>query len=506
MIKNKMARAQSVRAEFAARMMPEEKRGPRRKFVRVFQLSIDKRNGGEEAPSEDWLGRGQMLPIWVARAAVQKERASEPQPSAPLRDLVLELQESDEWTQRVIERLKSLRLGRASGDWSQGADGELLHRGRLFVPAEESAKSAILQVYHDDILAGHFGVQRTLERIQRKYFWNNINKDVKDHCESCDICQFRKSKKHRPYGELQSLPQPSRLYQELSMDLITGLPPICLREGEEVDAILVIVDRFTKMMHCFAVSQTITSQELAVLFHKEIECRRGAGAPEGVVSDRGSIFTSQFWSDLCYISQTKRRLSTAFHPQTDGQTERMNQTLEHYLRVFCDEEKPNWAHLLAEAEFVCNSAVNATTGVAPFEALMGFNPSFHDRVGGDALAGRVPTAVERIEKLQEIRQRLKENWARATEAQKRYYDKKHQSREFRKDQLVMLSTKNLKLKSRLGKLAPKFVGPFRILDRIGSLAYRLCLPAQYDRLYNVFPVSLLELYTYRSGQEPLPMP
>ena len=290
------------------------------------------------------------------------------------------------------------------------------------------------------------------------------------------------------------------------MDLITGLPPICLRNGDEVDSILVIVDRFTKIMHCFAINKTITSQELAMLFHNEIEYQRGVRAPEGVVSNRGSIFTSQFWSDLCYISQTKRRLSTAFHPQTDGQTERMNQTLEHYLRVFCNEEKPNWAHLLAQAEFVCNSSVNATTGITPFEALMGFTPSFHDRVEGDSLEGKVPTAVERVEKLQQIRQQLRENWARSVERQKHYYDKKHQSQEFKKGQLVMLSTKNLRLKAVSGKLAPKFVGPFRVLDRVGSLAYRLYLPDKYDRLHNVFPVSLLEPYIHRAGQEPLPMP
>jgi len=290
------------------------------------------------------------------------------------------------------------------------------------------------------------------------------------------------------------------------MDLITGLPPICLRNGDEVDSILVIVDRFTKIMHCFAVNKTITSQELAMLFHNEIECRRGVGAPEGVVSNRGSIFTSQFWSDLYYISQTKRRLSTAFHPQTDGQTERMNQTLEHYLRVFCDKEKPNWAHLLAQAEFVCNSSVNATTGITPFEALMGFTPSFHDRVEGDSLEGKVPTAVKRVEKLQQIQQRLRENWARSVERQKHYYNKKHQSQEFKKGQLVMLSTKNLRLKAVSGKLAPKFIGPFRVLDRVGSLTYRLYLPDKYDRLHNVFPVNLLEPYIHRAGQEPLPMP
>lgn len=250
---------------------------------------------------------------------------------------------------------------------------------------------------------------------------------------------------------------------------------------------------------------TITSQDLAALFYDEIECKRG-GAPDGVVSDRGPIFTSQFWSDLCYISQTKRRLSTAFHPQTDGQTERTNQTLEHYLRVFCDDEQVNWPNLLPSAHFACNSVENVTTKTSPFEGLMGFTPSFHERVGDDSLEGKVPTATERADKLKKIRERLTEHWKHVVESQKRYFDRKHQGQEFRRGQLVILSSKNLRLRSPCAKLAPKFVGPFRILDRVGSLAYRLCLPAKYDRLHDVFPVNLLEPWHHRDGDEPLPMP
>lgn len=497
-LKSKMAKAEAVHAKFVKRRLPMK-----RDFVKVNSLSSDWRNGGEEVP--DWLGRSQMLPLRVARATAVKERTSDPQPSAPMRDLVMDLQRNDEWTQAIVERLKSKRHGRVSEAWALGSNGELFHKGRLFVPAEETAKQEILRLYHDDPLAGHFGIERTLERIQRKYFWNDITKSVRDHCQSCQVCQLRKPRKHRPYGDLQSLPIPSRPYQELSIDFITGLPPTRTRNGVEVNSIFVIVDRFTKMAHFFAVEATITSQDLAALFHDEIECKRG-GAPDGVVSDRGPIFTSQFWSDLCYISQTKRRLATAFHPQTDGQTERTNQTLEHYLRVFCDDEQVNWPNLLPSAHFACNPVENATTKTTPFEGLMGFTPSFHERVGDDSLEGKVPTATERADKLKKIRERLTEHWKHAVESQKRYFDRKHQGQEFRRGQLVVLSSKNLRLQSPCAKLAPKFVGPFRILDRVGSLAYRLCLPAKYDRLHDVFPVNLLEPWHHRDGDKPLPMP
>lgn len=134
-----------------------------------------------------------------------------------MRDLVMDLQRNDDWTQAIVERLKSKRHGRVSEAWALGSNGELFHKERLFVPAEETAKQEIFRLYHDYPLAGHFGVERTLERIQRKYFWNDITKSVRDHCQSCQVCQLRKPRKHRPYGDLQSL-YPSKPYQELSMD------------------------------------------------------------------------------------------------------------------------------------------------------------------------------------------------------------------------------------------------------------------------------------------------
>lgn len=137
---------------------------------------------------------------------------------------------------------------------------------------------------------------------------------------------------------------------------------------------------------------------------------------------------------------------------------------------------------------------------------MGFTPSFHHRIGDDSTEGKVPSAIERIDKLMEIRKRLTEHWAHAVESQKRNYDRKHQGQEFKRGQLVVLSTKNLRLRAPCNKMAPKFVGPFRILDRVGSLAYRLCLPAKYDRLHDVFPVSLLEPWHQREQSEPMPMP
>ena len=356
-------------------------------------------------------------------------------------------------------------------------------------------------------MAGHFGAARTLELIQRKFHWDHIRKEVEDYCRECHVCQTSKPRRHARYGTLESLPIPERPWQEITMDFIVGLPSVVQEDGDEKDAILVVVDRYTKMNRFFVVSLEIKSQELAELLHREIELKYGV--PDGCISDRGSVFTSQFWSDLCYLNRVHRKLSTAFHPQTDGQTERSNQTLIQYLRCFAAENPMIWVQILSEAEFVCNNAFNATTNTSPFHALMGYHPTISRRIGDDSQKRKEQhiNAVERLEKLVDIRQKLEQHWHEAVARQKRFYDEHRVEKSFKKGELVLLSTQNLSMKIPK-KMKPKFVGPFRILETVGMLAYRLALPSKYSRLYDVFPVSLLEPWHSREGQEEelMPMP
>jgi transposase InsO family protein len=187
----------------------------------------------------------------------------------------------------------------------------------------------ILRAHHDNPLAGHFGVARTLELLTRNYYWPKIRYYVKRYVVSCDTCARSKAPRHRPHGELQNLPVPARKWSQLTMDFVTDLPP----SGHEAhDTILVVVDRYTKMAHYIPVRKGITAAQLAKVFLQNIV--RLHGIPDGIVTDRGSIFTSRFWSTLCARLQIQRKLGTAFHPQTDGQTERQNQTMEQYLRAY----------------------------------------------------------------------------------------------------------------------------------------------------------------------------
>lgn len=452
----------------------------------------------------DWgeLGRARRLPNARVQPACASEQAYLAEAGTDLKELVGQLQDEDPETQRRKAAVESSTPGFKG--WSIGPEGLLRFKERIYIPAGSNLRSTLLSIHHDDPLAGHFGRTRTLELMKRKYHWPNLDRDVAEYVQDCQICQGTTARRHKPYGELQPLPIPTRPFVELSMDFVTGLPPT-IHIDRQVDAILVIVDRFTKWSLFFPVSSTITAGELAELFHNHVELR--FGPPEGVVSDRGSLFTSKFWSNLCYLSLVRLRMSTAFHPQTDGQTERINQTLEHYLRCFTSEDQTNWPNLLKSAEFACNNAINITTGMSPFQALLGYSPDFRQRFEGETSHGEVPAASARIEKLRELRQRLKEHWRKATESMVEHYNKGHKPMVFKKGDLVGLSTKNLRLKGNR-KLTPRFVGPFRVLQPIGKQAYRLSLPQQYDRLHNVFHISLLEPWRKqnRNNGESMPMP
>ncbi|KAF4332523.1 gag polymerase env poly [Fusarium beomiforme] len=440
-----------------------------------------------------------------AKETVQHEETIAPGTSGSLLEAIQTLQQKDKETKARKAELSDKNTHQKGIEWSVGTDGLLRFKNRLFIPHDPALRNELLRIYHDDPLAGHFGIHRTLHLLQRKLHWVGIEKDVRDYIQTCAVCQGAITPRHKPYGRLESLPIPQRPMAELSMDFITGLPPV-IQQGKYVDSILVIVDRFTKYCFFFPVSKEIGASELATLFHEEIELRYGP--PEGIVSDRGSVFTSAFWSELCYASRVIRRLSTAFHPQTDGQTERMNQILEHYLRCFISADQVNWASLLRSAEFACNNADSATTGVSPFKALLGFNADFQFRHEAVTTGGEVPEVNLRITKLQNLREQMKIQWRSATEAQAKHYNSKHQEKTLSRGDLVGLSTKNIKFKGEKKKLVPRFIGPFCILERVGRQAYRLALPQKYERLHNVFHISLLEPWQKRPGDtgEVLPMP
>ena len=193
-------------------------------------------------------------------------------------------------------------------------------------------------------------------------------------------------------------------------------------------------------------------------------------------------------------------------PQTDGQTEILNRILKNYLRAYTNLEQMNWAKLLGSATFTYNNSRNSSTKITPFRALYGYDPELHFDIEDATTPGEAPAAHNRIIWLQELQDKLREELLQSQERQAKYYNQRHQPKLFKHGDLVKLTTRNLWLKDK--KLQPRWIGPFWVLEWIGTQAYRLSLPEKYAQLHDVFPIQFIKDYRPREddNQPPLPMP
>ena len=329
-----------------------------------------------------------------------------------------------------------------------------------------------------------------------------MRQQVKEHCETCAVCKRSKASRHKPYGELSPLPIPEFKWADISMDFVTGLPPSKAWNGAVYDSILVVVDRLTKMVHYIPVTKTVSAEDLAEIILREVI--RLHGLPSSIVTDRGSIFTSKYNDALCYALKIKRRMSIAFHPQTDGQIERQNSVMEQFLRAFVNFEQNDWVELLPMAEFAYNNSKHASTGFSPFEVMLGYSPRMFFEETWDKKA-KSKSAKEHAEHLAELLRVLKGNLLAAQTQQAMYKDEHTKPMSYKVGDYVNLNGKNIKTK-RNKKLEWKFFGPFKILECIGDQAYRLDLPKRW-RIHNVFHVSLLEGFNAnRGGSAQTPQP
>ena len=294
---------------------------------------------------------------------------------------------------------------------------------RVLVPKQESLRAQILETHHDCPSGGHFGYDKTLNLIQRHFTWRGIANDVREYIATCPICQGKAYHRHKPYGQLQPLPIPTDLwnspFKEISLDWITGLP-CSIRGGQEYNSILTIVCRVTKYALFIPTREDATAADFAEMFFEHIECR--FGTPRSVVTDRDSRITSGFWKEICEIQIIKRRLSTAYHPQTDGLSEVLNRIIEDYLRAYSSDDQTVWARLLPLAQFAYNNSRNYTTGMSPNRLLFGFDCNIRMDIADNVIERRIPAAYDRVQKLYELRQKLRERLVDAQERMARYYN------------------------------------------------------------------------------------
>jgi len=222
-------------------------------------------------------------------------------------------------------------------------DNLLYRRNLLWIP--KGLLQKIMESEHNTKVGGHMGQDKTIELIRRNFWWPKMNERIIDFVRSCPECQRNKAPQHQPYGLSSPLELPYAPWQSIAMDFITELPI-----SDECDQLWVIIDRFTKMAHFVPLrKEGKTAADLAIIFAREVW--KYHGLPTDIVSDRDSRFTSETWKEFLRLTEIWPRMSTAFHPQTDGQTERLNQTIEAYLRAFVSKEQDDWVRLLPMAEF-----------------------------------------------------------------------------------------------------------------------------------------------------------
>lgn len=400
--------------------------------------------------------------------------------------------------ENVVSVLRALEQGKTRHPFLQLAQCRhenrlLYYRDKIYVPEFEDLRVKIIRQYHDNPSAGHPGRAKTFELLSRNYCWKGMSIDVRQYVLNCRTCGRIKARHDRHQGLLQPLPVPERSWQHISVDFITHLP-----SSNGYDAVLVVVDRLTKMRHYVPCLMTSNAEDVARIFVREIY--RLHGAPASVVSDRDIRFVNNFWDHLSKRLQLSTKMTVAHRPEGDGQTERMNAVLEQHLRAYVSYLQDDWVDWLPLAEFSANSLFSETTGMSPFFANYGFHP----RLGVepvepiDAPAARQASAF--ADHMSAILEHLREQ---TVLAQARYEDASNKSRvtapSFSVDQKVWLSAKNLKTLRPRKKLDWKSVGPFRIAEVLGPYTYRLDLPDSM-RIHPVFNVDQL----YLAADDPLP--
>ena len=430
---------------------------------------------------------GLNLPINIH--AITRGTPAQPVILTPFQEEIIAGYENDPWF-NLEENTK--RLTYSQGIWLKGV--------QICIPNHLNLKQKIMYEMHAAPYSGHLGAGNTERNIATHYWWTNLQKDVIQYVKVCPVCQRNRKPTHKAYGELQSLPVPKDTWTSISMDFITGLPTT--ERGN--NSIMVVVDRMSKMVHLIATVQSVTAQGVAQLFQDRIFALHGV--PDDIISDRDSKFTSAFWKNLQKLLGTNLNLSTAFHPQTDGQTERMNSTLEDMLRHYVSPDQKDWDNFLSLAEFSMNRCYKSSIDCSPFQLVYGKNP----RTPASALLKDIqeqnPSATATITKMHENLERAQQCMLAAQSRDKAYADKKTRPHTFEVNQRVLLSTKNLRIArtNLTRKLLPRFIGPFKVLKRVGNQAYELELPPTM-KMHDVFHVSLLKPYNQEGTYLPPPV-
>jgi hypothetical protein len=367
--------------------------------------------------------------------------------------------------------------------------GVLWLNNRIVVPKNRQLRNQILDEAHLSKFSIHPGSTKMYQDLRQNFWWTRMKREIAKYVSECDTCQRVKTSHLKISGTLQPLPIPSWKWEDISMDFIVGLP----NTSQKHDSIWVIIDRLTKAAHFLPVHTTYTAKKYAEVYLDQII--RLHGVPKTIISNRGAQFIARFWEQLQSSLETKLIRSSTYHPQTDGQTERVNQILQDMLRACIIHYGTNWDKCLALAEFLYNNSYQSSLQMAPFEVLYGRRcrtPLSWSETGECQIFG--PDLVTEAEDKVKL---IQTNLKAAQSRQKSYADRRRKPLQFQVGDYVYLRvspTKGVQRFGIKGKLAPRYVGPFEITESYGPVAYRLCLPTQLAAIHDVFHISQLKKY------------
>ena len=361
----------------------------------------------------------------------------------------------------------------------QFEEGLLFFEGRLCIPANDRiSREKLLKLHHDDA-GNHHAIDKTRKSITMDYYWPGVQRDIELYIKSCTSCARNKSATQAPAGFLHPMPIPKARFAEMALDFVGTLVP-----SKGFDTILVMTDRLTDYVKFEATHSTATAADIADLVYRS--WYRQFGLPKAMTSDRDKLFTSGFWKELHKRLRVHLRMSTSYHPETDGSSERSNKTMIESLRHYVNLRQSDWADHLIHVEAAMNNSVNATTGKTPTELVFGtplrLFPSPRDLAEPSV---DIPAVTDYIQRIQDNISFARDRHAEAKTKQTTYANQKRRAEpDYKVGDKVYLETKNLRLrikkKGRSAKFYPRYVGPFAIAKTEPATSnYTLELPPEY---------------------------
>jgi hypothetical protein len=360
-------------------------------------------------------------------------------------------------------------------------DGIWYKEGRVVVTEELQGKCKIIRAHHDPPIHGHPGINRTTQIIKRNYWWPQLHQEVKDYIQGCADCQRHKVNNRPTKAPLRPIyPKPEAMpFETIALDFITKLP-----ESQGYDSILTITDHdCTKAAIFIPCKEEINAEGTAALYIQHVFTH--FGLPRKVISDRDPRFISKFMQEVCHITGIERNPSTAYHPRTDGQSERSNQWVETAIRFISDHHQTNWAPYLPIAQFAHNNWPSETTRKLPFFLLMGYHP----RADWISSPSPLPQVTLRLEQLKQARDTAQQLMIKAQQS----WVKHCNTPKYKEGDQVWLGGKNLHISQPTAKLAPRRHGPFKVIKVLSPVSYQLALPTQWS-IHPVFHIDLLTPY------------